>query len=281
MKEPQVTKQRIDTGEAGNASTGDSLYDGGVKINSNFYEIYNAFGDWRLSDNEDEGAGLQKIHATGYYQKYPITYYTSGPIELGTKHDIDTTDNPLTITLPNGKQGEMVEFRDSKGTWGTNSVFITPQAGEGINGDSQTVELKNPNSVVLFTCTDDTVGSVNWTYKIVPLGGDYSVPVNQTIEVTNVTDQTFPLFDADMYNGVKLMVYASDLNGNNKSISEVLMMVDADGIITDEYSIINKGQTPYTVTWFISGDSVLATVSTTLTRITFTVKVIETIKVES
>ncbi|MBF84633.1 MAG: baseplate wedge tail fiber connector [Acidobacteria bacterium] len=277
----QIKKQRIDTGQAGDASTGDNLYEGGTKLNQNLDALYNTFGDIRLFDEQEYGVGLQKLHATSYYQKYPIEYYTSGPVEIGTMHDIDTTDNPLTATLPNGKQGEMVVFRDSIGSWDINPLIVAPQQGESINGSSNAVEFENIYSKVIFTCVNDEVGSVEWTYKIEPISGDYSVPVNSTIEVTNVISQTMNLFNKDLYNGVKLMIYSSDLDGNNKSISELLMLVDDDGIITDEYSIIEKGNRPYSVEWTLSGNNVIANIFTTLSRITFTVKVIETIKVES
>ena len=61
-------KKVIDVGEVGNASTGDILYAGGVKINQNYDAIYNAFGDQRLFA-AGSGEGSQKIHATSYYQK--------------------------------------------------------------------------------------------------------------------------------------------------------------------------------------------------------------------
>lgn len=66
----QTGKKLIDVGQIGNPSTGDPLYDGGVKLNEMVTNIYNAFGDVRLL-TANNGVGTMLLHATGYYQKLP------------------------------------------------------------------------------------------------------------------------------------------------------------------------------------------------------------------
>ena len=58
----QTPKQLIDVGEIGNASTGDILFDGGVKINNDINAIYNAFGDQRKMATAN---GTKHTHRSG------------------------------------------------------------------------------------------------------------------------------------------------------------------------------------------------------------------------
>lgn len=77
----QNKKRLIDVGEIGNASTGDIIFNGGVKINEVFSDLYNVFGDRRLLKGND-GQNLMILHGTGYYQKLPRSEYTT-EIEVG------------------------------------------------------------------------------------------------------------------------------------------------------------------------------------------------------
>ncbi|WWS25377.1 hypothetical protein vBKpnAMK6_00436 [Klebsiella phage vB_Kpn_AM_K6] len=92
-------KKIIDVGEIGNASTGDILYDGGVKINDNFDAIYNAFADQRLFA-AGGGALNQKIHATSYYQKIKFGDANSaGTVPMGSCIDADCSEGAVQVAL--------------------------------------------------------------------------------------------------------------------------------------------------------------------------------------
>ena len=149
----QVPKKRIDTGTVGNPSTGDILYDGGNKINDNFDSIYDAFADQRLKEI-DHGAGRMVIHATGYYQKHPRQSYAGSAVEIGSLHDIDTTQGALIAILPKAKVGEGVVFINSNGSFSaTTPLNIRTQAGDSISGYSGDAVITQPFSKVTVWCT--------------------------------------------------------------------------------------------------------------------------------
>lgn len=276
----QVAKKMIDVGVQGDANTGDIIYDGGVKLNSNLDALYNTFGDGRLYDLS-EGDGQQKLHATGYYQKFPSLYYTKGAVEAGSRHDLNTTTGAFAVTLPDPKLGEMIEIINSNGSFALNPITIRAQAGGNIEGENQII-VNHGFVKIALVCTDDTPDLSKWQYKIEPMFGDFSVPANLTAEITNVHTFPIPLFKKEMYEGVKLMVSAYEVKYGSKerTVSEILVMVDEDDdvVYSDEYSVIFKKDKVYTIDFIIQNGIVQANVNSAKPLIKFSIKSIETIK---
>jgi hypothetical protein len=83
-----MTKQGISTGTSPNSGTGDTLLNAGVKINSNFDDIYDSLGDGSsLSDilignNVPTGTASQPLQVSG-------GAYVSGNLGIGTTNPID------------------------------------------------------------------------------------------------------------------------------------------------------------------------------------------------
>lgn len=60
---------------------------------------------------------------------------TFAPV-AGGKYICDTNGAAFGVTLPVGVAGDVVEFWDYNGTWGTNALTLTPATGEKINGQT-------------------------------------------------------------------------------------------------------------------------------------------------
>lgn len=280
MATHQKPKQRIDVGIAGDANTGDIIFDGGVKLNENLDALYNTFGDQRLFDVA-QGEASQVLHATGYYQKLPTVEYTRSPVERGSMHDLDTTASTFQVTLPDPTRGECVEFINSNGSWTINPIIFKPQVGASIAGNTE-LRINQGSIRIRFTCTNETTGSARWDYFIEPLNGDFSVPINKTVEIDSSTATNIVLFKSGEYTGIKLLVSAEEITTGVKerTISEILVMADTETstAYSDEYSVIYKNAKAYNIEFLYSSGSVVARVTSNLSKIRFSIKAIETIK---
>lgn len=277
----QSKKQKIDVGQVGNANTGDIIYDGGVKVNDNLDALYNAFGDIRLYDAGKEGVGSQTLHAAGYFQKLPTSYYSRNAVESGSQHDLNTLVATFIITMPTPKLGEQCRFINSNGSFSTNKIVFKAQPGGDIRGLPE-LEIDQGFIMIEFTCVSDVNNASKWDYKIMPMFGDFSVPVNETVEVTKTTPVSIPLFNKVAYEGTKLVLSAAETKAGVKerTISEVLVMIDPEDnkIYADEYSVIFKNEKVYSLEFLVDRNVATVRVSTTKDRIKFSIKSIETIK---
>lgn len=278
----QTKKKLIDVGEVGNANTGDIIYDGGVKLNEALNALYNTFGDVRLWD-VNEGVGSQVLHASGYYQKNPYSYYAKSPVDVGSMHDINTIAQTFVVTLPNPKLGECCEFINSNGSWSTNKITFKAQDGADIMG-SKTIDVTHGYSRVEFTCIDDTQNSAKWGYRISPMFGDFSVPVNTTIEIDKIAPKSIPLYTKTLYDGVKLMMSAVEVKAGirERTVSEVLIMTDPEDnkVYSDEYSVLFKNEKLFVADFLVVNNKVTVKITPTKDKIKFSIKTIETIKGE-
>ena len=221
-----TTKKRIDTGVVGNPSTGDILYDGGNKINDNFDAIFDAFGDQRLKD-VDHGAGRQVIHATGYYQKKSRQSYAGSPVDIGSLHDIDTTQGAIIAILPKAKVGEGVVFINSNGSLSTNTpLTIRTQAGDSLSGFAGDATITQPYSRISVWCTAVEGTRCTWRVGIESMFVDNTTPLDRTVNVTAVASNV-AIVSKNEYNTIKLVTVASNVAGNKMQSSETLLMIDA------------------------------------------------------
>lgn len=276
----QKEKQRIDVGEKGDANTGDIIFDGGEKLNRTLDNLYNAFGDQRLY-GIGLGDNLQTIHATGYYQKLPANQY-AGKIDLGTMHDLDTTTGTLVVNLPTPKLGEQVKFINSNGSFSiANKAILTCEGGSSIAGKN-TLDLIQPFSMVTLTCVNEIGATKLWDYKMEPMFGDFSVPIDTSAEITQGATTSIELFNKNSYTGSKLVISAKEVGTDDvqMTMSEILLMIDADQdkIYSDEYSVLFKDEKIFNIDFKITDGKCIADVTTAKPRIHFAIKTIETIK---
>lgn len=279
----QTPKKLIDVGQIGNPSTGDPLYDGGVKLNEITTNIYNAFADTRML-TANEGVGQMLIHATGYYQKMPRTYYAGNPIELGSMHDMDTSTGAITVVLPTGKVGEGFYFINSNGSVSVDRpVVFRPQVGDSITGVQDMLYVTSPYTRVQIWCTKKEGAVTTWNYSVDSLFGSKTMPVDVTRLILKASSTAIPLFGYSEFSSAKFMVYAEDFTGAIQKSAEVYMGVDRVNKIpySTEYAVLkNTEDDMYTLNFTVgAGDIVYANVqSKVIDRIKFSIKAINTIK---
>ncbi|UIW11557.1 MAG: baseplate wedge tail fiber connector [Enterobacter phage ENC7] len=279
----QTGKKLIDVGQIGNPSTGDPLYDGGVKLNEMVTNIYNAFGDVRLL-SANNGVGTMLLHATGYYQKLPRTYYSGNPIELGSLHDMDTSTGPITVVLPTGKLGEGCYFINSNGSVSVDRpIVFRPQVGDGITGVQDQLYVTSPYTRIMLWCTKKEGSVTTWDYSVESMFGSKTMPVDATKLILKASSTAIPLFGYSEFSGAKLLVYAENMTGTVTKMAEILLGVDrvARNVYSTEYAVLkNSDDDMYTLNFTVgAGDVVYANVQSKLEdRIKFTIKAIDTIK---
>jgi len=106
-----MAKLGISTGTFPNDGLGDSLLDGGIKINNNFDEIYTYFGDGTdltfttngtITNLTGTAATITNFNSTNLVGAVlsvgGISTFTIGPVIIGTSSSTGTTLQPLQIT---------------------------------------------------------------------------------------------------------------------------------------------------------------------------------------
>ncbi|WJJ54806.1 baseplate wedge tail fiber connector [Acinetobacter phage AB1I1M-1] len=237
----QKPKLEIDVGEIGNGSTGDILFDGGEKINSNMEAIYNSFGDQRQWASGN-GVGTQMIHATGYYQKV-TGYDLKTPLAMGTQWDLDTSvsggANPV---LGKGKPGENIRFVNSNGSCSVNRpISIQPVDGSFI-GVQGSLVITQPFCVIDCWCISNENNVAIWNYSISSMFGSKETPIETTKPVPT-SGVTIPLAHSSEYNVIKLLVTAQNIDGSKVRTSEVNLLIDnkLKNIHDTEFAVMRIG----------------------------------------
>jgi len=76
----------------------------------------------------------------------------------GEGYFADTTSSGFTMNLPAGSAGNIVAVQDYKNTFGSNSLTITPNGSNKINGGSGNITLATDGEGVTLVYIDSTVG---------------------------------------------------------------------------------------------------------------------------
>lgn len=238
----QDPKTEIDVGDIGNASTGDILYDGGIKLNSNFMAVYNSFGDQRYYDAGTQ-VGNQTIYATGYYQKVD-QYAFNTPLAMGTMWDVDTTLGGANPILAAGKPGEAIYFINSNGSCSVNNPIEISVTGGSFVGVSGSLVITNPFSKVECWCISNEGGVAVWNYSISSLFGSSEVPVEISTSIPT-GGLTLPIAHSSEYVSLKLLITASSIDGSVLRQSENNILVDKrlKNILSTEFGVLRVGNT--------------------------------------
>lgn len=277
----QKGKQIVDIGEIGNASTGDILYDGGDKINSNFDAVYNAFGDQRFYD-AGHGAENQKVYATGYFQKLPAVNYVSSAVENGTCHDINTSTGAISVRLSKGKLGEAVYFVNSNGSFSKNTP-LKIQANDTFKSGQKEISISYPYSRIECWCVEVLAdGTAIWDYSISSMFGNNYSPLEQTYGLSD-KQTTITICPGDAYAALKLLISATTADSQIKRTSEVLIMVDSVSkkVYTTEYAVLKFGDNDkddlFSINYTIDNfGNLVANVSSTKPNVRFAIKTLDT-----
>ena len=278
----QIPKQLIDVGEIGNASTGDILYDGGVKLNADLNQIYNTFGDQRLFVGTNQGEGLQKLHATGYYQKMPDLASWGPAIPLGAMVDVDARVGIMLARLERGKVGEGMVFINSNGSLSQDAYLEIQPNGQFIGLATPNLKITQPFSKVTVWCIDDSNGISTWDYSIENMFGDKSTPLNKTYNISNVPRE-IRLAHSTAFQTMKLLLTASSADGKRVKTSEVILYVDVTTkkVYSTEYGVMRLGNTNeedgiYQADFIFDNSKYIALVASATQNVKLAVKVMET-----
>ncbi len=237
----QEPKTQIDVGEIGNASTGDILFDGGNKINSNMDAIYNSFGDQRYYET-NTAVGNQTIHGTGYYQKV-TAYDFRTPLPMGSMWDIDTTNGAANPILSAGKPGEAVFFINSNGTCSTSRPIVIQASGGSFAGIQGGLTITQPYCRVECWCISNESNVPVWNYSISSMFGSKETPV-ETTKLTPITGETrIPLAHMSEYNSIKLLITAMTADSTIQRQSETNILIDKrlKNVIDTEFAVMKIG----------------------------------------
>lgn len=234
------TKKRIDTGIRNNPSTGDVLADGGDKINSNFDALYNTFGDQRLFAVA-QGIDQQTLHATGYYQKHtPLTYASN--VEMGSKHDIDTSLGSISVKLPKVKIGECIEIVNSNGSFSSkNPLRVQTESTDSFIGGTTEMTFRTPNVRLIFWGVKVERGRGVWNLGMEHMFHTKYSPVNLDETIGTVAKE-FPIANINDYNVIKFMTYYRDGNTGNSKSSEIQLHINSITRVLyhTEYAVIGN-----------------------------------------
>lgn len=267
-----MSKDLINTGIAGDSTTGDSLFVGGGKINSMFQEVYDAFAP--------KGANPQIIQATGYYQTPARTAFTF-PVPAGSQQNIDTRNGSIVVKLPNGKVGDMVRIRDIYGSWANSPCTVRADGLEKIDGEFTDVVFPIAYSDITFVCIDDTAGSVNWTYSIQLLSSRNLLLIDKTFSITPSTPVTFILGATDTFTSANLMISGlMQLGGLGVTSSETHIAHDGTNLVYSESAVLSTGTTRvFDVDFSIQSGNVVMVLTTTVAQVKVHVKSTNSIKI--
>lgn len=252
-------RKRVNTGTVGVAGTGDTVNAGGVKIESNFEELYQAFGDQQLFDVENtsytDGTTYQTVHPSGFFQHHDYSYYAD-QIVAGSKHDIKSTDStdtyfniylPVIVSAVNEtdtfiRRGEHIELIDSFGSWGTKFVKLIPAAGQLIDGLSEFVLSEDRKHAILTVV--DINGVEQWVVKDSKLCSiEGSAIFADSIEILGGATTNIATVGVDLYNACKFHLYVEEYNAAtattiNWGSSEIYLVNMNTSVMFSEFAIV-------------------------------------------
>lgn len=125
-------KQNLKIGNVVDDGTGDYLRQGGIKLNSNFDELYYELGDGEVP------------YSAGAWKTYNSSSGLTLKADWGKSYAINTQTGRVTLELPKGTVNDynkVIRARDVFATWNVNPVTLKPSAGDTIKGSSQNVEI--------------------------------------------------------------------------------------------------------------------------------------------
>ncbi|BAQ23129.1 baseplate wedge tail fiber connector [Edwardsiella phage PEi26] len=277
----QDPKQLIDIGEIGNASTGDILYEGGKKLNENLNALYNTFGDQRLFVN-DSGDKVQKLHATGYYQKLSVVDWQA-QIPLGSLCDVDASTGVITARLAKGKLGEGMVFINSNGSISPTNYFEIQAFDSFVSVPSGNLKITQPFCKVTVWCVSSEGGISKWDYSIESMFGNKHIPLDKTFTLSSA-QREIQIAPVNTYQTIKLFLTCASTDGLKVKTSEVMLYIDskASKVYSTEYAVIRKGNVNeddeiYSINYIFDNNGFISAVASSTTQnMQLAIKVVST-----
>lgn len=290
----------VNTGQLGVSGSGDTVNAGGVKIESDFIEIYRAFGDRRLTDYK-VGTSSNELyirpHACGYHQ-VPNISNISNELQAGIKYDIDTqeyTDTELSLYLPKiiksysnspdgnyARRGDVIIISDSANSWNQFNIILNAYSGQKISR-RDSIRLSSHSTVTLTVVQTDSE-ELEWAIRYDTISGYKSgALIDSTYNFENAVRQDIKIGKVQDFNLVKLILFCDEYSPVTQSVinvscSEILMLNTGD---MTRYAV-NETNPIYELDTFIDDDVVyMKVIPKTGNKVQFSIKSIGVIKTRS
>ena len=268
-----TTKKLIDLGTPGDETSGDTLNEGGSKINDNVNSLWNTFSD-------DEGLLIGTL-------PYTRNYNYANSLQPNRLYDIDTTSGSLIVRLAPAseqiyKTGDVIVLRDYKGNWYNANVALVVQNEDGsISGRTQ-IAFRNSLIEVRLVCVDGVANQ--WVYSITSMVERTYKEVDIVRSVTPSNPLQEIIYRTDVFHSMKFLITASsNVNPNHKSVSEILVTDDGTDAIFTDYANLNTtpdGTPVVNISFNIINEEMLIDVTNTAGYPSCTVQVMEIEKIE-
>jgi len=251
-----MSKQSIDIGAVVDDGTGDYMRKGGIKINSNFEEIYDNLGD---STN---------IHASGYWQTFSPADSSENELTLnfGDQISIDATNINVVLYLPNATApadvGKTVKIRDVNKSWGfgegLNAVSVSPglTSNNTIKTSVNTVTFSQSYKDLEFVYT----GTNDWQYvdsKYIDKISNANRAVENSVEITATNTNTPQgLYQWDLNTDYEGYIYDINTVEVFRKGNLLTRGTDVNGTptITSDYGSIPTAENPSIIVGTAEGD---------------------------
>ena len=207
-----MAKQGINTGTNPNDGSGDSLLVGAIKINANFQDIYDTFGDGNtLNPFPESGIGVGGSAASSGYAN------TAGIATNALYFDNQLPSYYLNYTNLTNKPTSLSQFTNNVG-------FITSVIGESglvLNGILTATTYRGDGSQLTGIAT--AVGTATLQAQINALGTNLNI--------------------VGFYNATTGIVTALTIVGQSRGYTAIGQTLSSVGIITGDYFIVSIGGT--------------------------------------
>ncbi|BBC78225.1 baseplate wedge subunit [Escherichia phage EcS1] len=192
-------KQNLKIGNVVDDGTGDYLRAGGLKLNSNFDELYYQLGDGDVP------------HAAGAWKTHKTSDGADVAADFGKSYTLDTTAGRINFKLPKGSitdYNKVIRVRDVFNTWQRQPVSLIPATGDTIKGAATPKEIaRNLADLELVYCAPG-----RWEYidnkqvdKI--SNNDLATVVREDFVATEGQTDFLDVFSGYDYNIASLQVY--------------------------------------------------------------------------
>lgn len=192
-------KQNLNIGNMVDDGSGDYLREGGLKINSNFNDLYYQLGDGSTP------------HAAGAWKTIASKDKTVVNVDFGSAYAVDTSAAAIQINLPKGSQAkynQVVRLRDVFGTWQTNNVIISPALGDTLKGDSKPkVFTTNLSDLELVYCSPGRWEYVGTKQLNKISNSDTATILRKEFIATEGQTDFLDVFDGTFFNTLNTHVY--------------------------------------------------------------------------
>lgn len=200
-------RQNINIGQVVDDGSGDYLRKGGIKINSNFDELYTQLGDGSFP----HAAGAWKTWSAAKLNANDTFFGPTLSPLFGSSWAINSQQGRINVKLPKGGPSDynkVIRIRDVNGTWRLQPVTVTPAAGNTLKGSGSPKTFNtNYQDLEFVFCPPGKWEYINGKTIEKFTNGDLATVAKKTIIATQGQFDFKNVFDGEEYNPESLNIY--------------------------------------------------------------------------